>query len=86
MAAPISHEVRTKIIASIKDGMSIVQAAETHGVRAKTISKWMRQGTNNSHTSSSELQKAKKEIEFLRSVIVDLYLEQKAANRKGSGS
>lgn len=86
MAAPITQEVRSKILASIKDGMPIIQAAETHGVKAKTVSKWIRQATNNSHTSSSELQRTKKEIEFLRSVIVDLYLEQKASNRKGSGS
>jgi transposase-like protein len=80
MSAPMTTELRAQIINSIKEGVTIAQAAETHGVKAKTISKWMRHGAQ---THSSELQRAKKEIDFLRSVVLDLILEQKAANRKG---
>lgn len=83
MPVPIPDELRTQILQSIKDGTTIAQAAETHNIQARTIVHWMRKTTNNSHTSVSELSKAKKEIEFLRSVILDLILEQKALIRKG---
>lgn len=86
MATPVTPEKRTLIISAIKDGMSIPDAAQTHSVTVGTIRKWMRRGTNNSHTSSTELQKAKKRIEFLESIILDLVLEQKAATRKGVAS
>lgn len=83
MSTLITPELRSQVIASIKEGTTIAQVAEAHGLKAKTVSKWMRQGTNNAHSSASELQKAKKEIVFLHSVILDLVLEQKATNRKG---
>lgn len=83
MPTPVAPELRSQILASIKDGITIDQAAEANHLTPRTIAKWMRKATNNSHTSATELQKAKKEIEFLRSVILDQLLEQKAAIRKG---
>ena len=86
MATPVTPEKRAEIIGAIKNGTSIPDASQAHSVTIGTIRKWMRQGTNNSHTSSTELQKAKKRIEFLESIILDLVLEQKAATRKGVAS
>ena len=83
MSAPITGEKRQEIITAIKGGLPVPEASTTYQVTVPTIRKWMRQGSSNSHTSSSELVKARKEIEFLRSVVLDLVLEQKAQTRKG---
>lgn len=83
MTTPVTPELRSQIITSIKEGMTIAQAAETHGLTARTIAKWMRRANGHSHASPTEVQKLKKDIEFLKSVILDLILEKKAAMRKG---
>lgn len=82
MSMPVTSEVRSEIITAVKGGMSVAEAATKHTIAQSTIRKWMRQGTNNSHASSSELQKAKKKIELLESIVLDFVLERKAlANR-----
>jgi transposase len=83
MSAPIPQEKRQEILNAIKAGMPVPEASATFQVTIPTIHKWMKQGSKNAHTSSSETQKTKKEVEFLRSVILDLILEQKALARKG---
>jgi transposase-like protein len=83
MAAPVSAELRSEIISSIKGGMPIAQAAETHRVAPRTISKWMRQLSKNAQPTSSELQKARKQIAFLEQVVLGLVLEQKSQTYKG---
>jgi transposase-like protein len=80
---PVAPELRSQIIASIKGGMSIAQAAETHQLSPKTLSKWMRQMSSNTHATTNELQKAKKQIAFLEHVILGLVLEQKSQIYKG---
>jgi transposase-like protein len=83
MAAPTSPELRSQIIASIKAGMPIASAAETHHIAVTTISKWMRDLSKSSHSATNELQKAKKQIAFLEHVVLSLTLEQKAQTYKG---
>lgn len=83
MSMPVTPDRRLEIITAVKGGVSIAEAATQYAIAASTIRKWMRQGSSNSHASTSELQKAKKQIEFLESVILELVLEQKALTRKG---
>lgn len=83
MSTQLTPELRSQIIASIKSGTSIAQAAEEHQVTPKTISKWMREISNTSRTSANELLKTRRRIEFLESVVLDLVLEQKAQTYKG---
>lgn len=83
MSIPVSQELRSQIIALIKAGTPIVEAAETHGVTASTIRKWMQKIGGNSHPTTTEVQKLKKRIIFLESVVLDLVLEQKAQTYKG---
>ncbi len=75
---PVPPELRAQIIASIKGGTSIAQAAETHHISTKTIAKWMRQLSGSAQATTNELQKAKKHIAFLEQVILGLVLEQQA--------
>lgn len=83
MSTPVTQETRTQIIASIKAGTPIVEAAASHGVTASTIRKWMQKLGGNSHPTPTEVQKLKKRIAFLESVVLDLVLEQKAQTYKG---
>ncbi len=82
MSTPVTQEQRSHIITSIKEGTPIAQAAEAHGVAAKTIATWMRNSNGHVRISLTETNKLKKEIEFLKHVILDLVLEQKAIVRK----
>jgi transposase-like protein len=83
MSVPVSTELRSEIIASIKGGTPIAEAAATHHLTPRTISKWMRQLSKNAQPTSSELQKARKQIAFLEQVVLGLVLEQKAQTYKG---
>lgn len=83
MSTQVSPELRQQIITSIKGGMSIAQAATEHQLTPKTISKWMREISSSARTTANEMQKAKKRIEFLESVVLELVLEQKAQTYKG---
>lgn len=80
---PVTPELRSQIIASIKGGVSIASAAETHHLSPRTISKWMRQLSSNAHATTNELQKARKQIAFLEHVVLGLVLEQKSQTYKG---
>lgn len=83
MSTQVSPELRSQIIAAIKGGMPVAQAAEQHNLAAKTISKWMREIASSQRASTTELIKARKRIEFLENVVLDLVLEQKAQTYKG---
>ena len=83
MSTPVSPEVRSEILASIKSGTSIVEAAVLHNVTASTVRKWMKKLGGIGVPTTSEIQRLKKRIEFLENVILDLVLEQKALTYKG---
>jgi transposase-like protein len=83
MSTQVSPELRSQIIASIKGGMSIAQAASEHQLTPKTISKWMRDLSSSTRTTINELQRARKRIAFLEHIILDLVLDQKAQTYKG---
>jgi transposase-like protein len=83
MSTPITPEVRTQIVTAIKGGMSITEAATTNNIAASTIRKWLRDISNSTRSSSNELQKARRRIQFLEQVILDLVLEQKSQAYKG---
>lgn len=83
MSIQVSPELRSEIIAAIKGGTPVAQVAEQHNLAVKTISKWMREISNSARASTTELIKARKRIEFLENVVLDLVLEQKAQTYKG---
>ena len=83
MSMPVTPELRLQIITAIKGGMPISEAATTHNVAESTIRKWMREISNTARSSSNELQKTRKRVQFLEQVILDLVLEQKSQTYKG---
>lgn len=83
MAQVFSPEQRAKILSSIKDeGMAIVDAAKTYSVAASTIRKWLRTQSRNAHTSSTEVQRLRQEIQELQSIIGKMVWQQET-KRKG---
>jgi len=83
MSLPTSPEVRQEILNTVKGGMSTVEAATKYNVAQSTIRKWMREISSSTRTSTNELQKTRKRVQFLEQVILELVLEQKAQTYKG---
>lgn len=85
MSPYISPEQRAKIISSIKEeGVSILDASKTHRVAEKTVRKWLRQQTRNAHTSSTEVQRLRQEVQELRAIIGKIVWQQETKKSKSS--
>ena len=83
MSTPLTPELRAKILSSIKDdGMSIVEAASTYGFAEDTIKKWLRATADNASSSTSELQRLRRENQSLKEIIGSLMLERSEATKK----
>ncbi len=73
---PITPETRAKATSSIKDdGVSIPEAAATYGVAEPTVRRWLRATTDNAHTSTSELQRLRRENSVLKEAIGNIVLQ-----------
>jgi len=83
MSTLVTPELRQQIITAIKGGMPIGEAATTNHLAESTIRKWMRDISTSARSSTNELQKTRRRIEFLEQVILDLVLEQKSQTYKG---
>ena len=87
MAIHVSAEQRAKILSSIKDeGMSIVDAAKAYLITEDTIKKWMRKQSKNGHTSSTEVQRLKQEVNELRLIIGKMIQHQEKKKNSFLGS
>lgn len=87
MAQYISPEHRAKILSAVKDeGMSVVDAAKTYSITEKTVRKWMRQQSRNGHTSSTEVQRLRQEVEQLRSIIGKMVYQQETKRKSTHGN
>lgn len=80
----VSREIKEQILSRIKnDGISVTQAAEDHGVKAKTIYYWL--GTKAKGTVTLlEHNKLKKENQQLKEIIGDLTIKMSVEAKKGS--
>lgn len=83
MSQPVTPEVRQEILTAVKGGLPVVDAATKYTIAESTIRKWMREISNTARTSSNELVKTRKRVQFLEQVILDLVLEQKSQTYKG---
>lgn len=86
MGKVVPQEKREEILKLIKEeGCTIREASQLGEVSEKTIRGWIKRKTNNAHSSTSELQKIKKENTFLKEILVGMLLEKESA-KKNSGS
>ncbi len=81
----VTPEVRAKVLTSVKDeGVSIETAAQTYNLHPDTIRKWLRLTADNTHTSSSELQRLRRENQVLKEIIGGISLEREIAKKNFS--
>ena len=82
MAAPIPEEMKAKILSSIKDdGLALSEASHTYNVTEETIRRWLRSTVDNGGTSSSELQRLRRENQTLKEIIGALLLEKETTKK-----
>jgi len=78
----VTPEVRAKVLTSVKDeGATIERAAATHNLHPDTVRKWLRATAENTHTSTSELQRLRKEVQTLKEIIGTIILERETAKK-----
>lgn len=82
MSLPITPEKRTEILAAMKDqGLTLTAAAAKFAVAQSTIRKWIRRRVEGASGTSSEVQRLRREIQFLKETVADLYLEHRLAEK-----
>ncbi len=73
----VTPEIRAKILSSIKDdGVTIADAAKTYSFTEETIRRWLRGTTDNAASSTSELQRLRRENGILKEAIGNLVLDK----------
>ena len=78
----ISNEVRDQILKRIKDdGVTVVQAAEEHGISTQTIYRWLTKGAS-SNPSWSEIARLKKENKSLLELVGEITVKLSQAQKK----
>ena len=78
----VSQEVRDQILKRIReDGISVVQAAEEHGLKPGAIYSWISRGVT-APPSVLEISRLKRENQALKEVIGELTLEMSLAKKK----
>jgi len=83
MAQPVTPERRNEILSAVKDqGLSVAQASQQFQVHPTTLRKWIRSTVKHSSATSSEVQRLRKEIAFLKEIVADFFLEKKVAEKK----
>jgi transposase-like protein len=82
MSTPVTSEVRAEVLSNIKDkGIAIEEAATTYNLHPDTIRKWLRLTADNMHTSSSELQRLRRENQVLKEIIGSIVLEREITKK-----
>ena len=78
----ISKEVKEQILKRIKDdGVPVNQAAQEHGLKPRTIYKWIAKGVT-APPSILEIAKLKRENQALKELIGQITLEMSLAKKK----
>jgi transposase-like protein len=81
MAKVISQEIKNSVLSAIKNGARVSDAANQFNVSVKSIYKWLRSETDNTGTSSLELQRLRRENAELKEIIGLFALEKKRAEK-----
>lgn len=78
----IAPEVRAKVISAINDeGMSVPDAAKTFNFQERTIYSWLKKKVNNGHTSSTEVERLRKELQITKLIIANLVIEKESRRK-----
>lgn len=74
------------LLADIKNGMKVVEAAAKHGVHIKTAYALLRRNADNTGTSALEIAKLRRENAELKEIIGLLTLEKKRGEKNRGGA
>lgn len=86
MAKHIDPAVKQAILADIKNGMKVSEAATKHHATDTTIYGWLQVQADNIGTSSLEVAKLRKENQELKELIGLFALEKKRAEKNTKGT
>lgn len=86
MQNPIDKETRSAVLAEIKNGTKVVEAAVKYTVSDKTIYGWLRAQADNTGTSALEVAKLRKENTELKEIIGIFALEKKRGEKNTKGA
>lgn len=81
MQQSINKETKAAILAEIKNGTKVVEAAAAHGVSDKTVYAWLRTQADNTGTSNLEIAKLRRENQELKEIIGMFTLQKKRAEK-----
>lgn len=85
MAKHVDAALRQQILAEIKNGTKVAEAASKYGVTANSIYAWTKAQADNTGTSPLEVARLRRENSDLKELVGLLTLEKKRGekNRKG---
>jgi phosphotransferase system HPr-like phosphotransfer protein len=86
MGKHIDQATQALLLADIKNGMKVVEAAAKHGVHVKTAYALLRRNADNTGTSALEIAKLRRENAELKEIIGLLTLEKKRGEKNRGGS
>ena len=81
MGKVISQDIKHSIITAIRGGARVTDVATQFGISDKSIYAWLKSETDNTGTSSLELQRLRRENAELKEIIGMFALDKKRAEK-----
>jgi len=85
MAKHIDAALRQQVLAEIKNGTKVAEAAARHGVTSNSIYAWIKVQADNTGTSALEVARLRRENAELKEIIGMFALEKKRAEKNKKG-
>lgn len=86
MGKHVDQATQGNLLADIKNGMKVSEAAAKHGVHVKTAYALLRRNADNTGTSALEIAKLRRENAELKEIIGLLTLEKKRGEKNRGGA
>lgn len=86
MGKHVDNAKKIQVLADIKGGTPVTEAAAKHAVNPTTVYAWLRQQADNTGTSSLEVAKLRRENAELKEIIGWFTLEKKRAEKNRGGA
>lgn len=86
MGKHIDQAARDALIADVKNGVRVADAAKNHGIHARTAYAVLRRSADNTGTSAIEVAKLRRENAELKETIGMFALEKKRAEKNRGGA
>lgn len=81
MARYINKAKKDEVLLAVKNGLSVAEASNQHGVSTKAIYVWLKAQADNTGTSSLEVARLRRENQELKEIIGMFALDKKRAEK-----